>query len=266
MTDRPPAALCLPLLALLSAACGGGGSGGPTTPSASPTPAPAPAGSVRFTVDSGAARHPISPYIYGTNQAELERPLARPAARPARRQPLDRLQLGEQRLERRLRLPAPERRLPRAAATCPARPCARTSRRRSRPAPDDRHGPDGGLRRGRQVGGRRRQPDARLPERPLPPVAPGQGPRLRLPAGPSDRVVYQDEFVAWLEASFPDARGDAARTLFYSPRQRARPLGLHPSADPPDRAADLRRDRREHRRRTRRRSRPSRPARSSSAP
>ena len=36
------------------------------------------------------------------------------------------------------------------------------------------------------------------------------------PPDTGDRVVYQDEFVAWLESAFPDARRDPARTLFYS--------------------------------------------------
>ncbi len=31
-----------------------------------------------------------------------------------------------------------------------------------------------------------------------------------------DRAVYQDEFVAWLETSFPYARAEPSRTLFYS--------------------------------------------------
>ncbi len=36
------------------------------------------------------------------------------------------------------------------------------------------------------------------------------------PPDTGDRVVYQDEFVAWLESAFPDARRDPSRTLFYS--------------------------------------------------
>ncbi|HEY6552574.1 MAG TPA: glycoside hydrolase family 44 protein [Vicinamibacteria bacterium] len=51
-------------------ACGGGGASspsGPTTPAASP---PAPEQDVRLSVDTGSARHPISPYIYGVNQAD----------------------------------------------------------------------------------------------------------------------------------------------------------------------------------------------------
>jgi hypothetical protein len=55
-------------LALLLPGCGS--SQGPTTPSSSPTPTPAPAGTAQFTIDSSASRHPISPYIYGTNQPD----------------------------------------------------------------------------------------------------------------------------------------------------------------------------------------------------
>jgi hypothetical protein len=36
------------------------------------------------------------------------------------------------------------------------------------------------------------------------------------PPDTGDRVVYQDEFVAWLESAFPDARRDPSHTLFYS--------------------------------------------------
>jgi hypothetical protein len=36
------------------------------------------------------------------------------------------------------------------------------------------------------------------------------------PPDTKDRFVYQDEFVAWLESAFPYARSDASRTIFYS--------------------------------------------------
>jgi hypothetical protein len=36
------------------------------------------------------------------------------------------------------------------------------------------------------------------------------------PPSTGDRVVYQDEFVAWLESTFSYARGDSSRTIFYS--------------------------------------------------
>jgi hypothetical protein len=48
-------------------ACGGPSPGTPSAPGAPPS---APEQGVRFTVDSGAARRPISPYIYGVNQAD----------------------------------------------------------------------------------------------------------------------------------------------------------------------------------------------------
>lgn len=36
------------------------------------------------------------------------------------------------------------------------------------------------------------------------------------PPDRKDRVVYQDEFVAWLEGTFPESRREAERTIFYS--------------------------------------------------
>jgi hypothetical protein len=36
------------------------------------------------------------------------------------------------------------------------------------------------------------------------------------PPNTGDSVVYQDQFVAWLESTFPESRSDASRTLFYS--------------------------------------------------
>jgi hypothetical protein len=43
-----------------------------------------------------------------------------------------------------------------------------------------------------------------------------KGSRFAYPPDPADGVVYLDEFVAWLEATFPYARTDPFRTLFYS--------------------------------------------------
>ena len=61
-------------------------------------------GSVQFTVNSSQNVHAISPYIYGMNSA-VGSTLNIPAeTRPPRRQSLDGLQLGNQRLERRQRL------------------------------------------------------------------------------------------------------------------------------------------------------------------
>jgi hypothetical protein len=42
-----------------------------------------------------------------------------------------------------------------------------------------------------------------------------KGRPFELPPNTSDRVVYQDEYVAWLESTFPHARQDPRRTLFY---------------------------------------------------
>jgi hypothetical protein len=42
-----------------------------------------------------------------------------------------------------------------------------------------------------------------------------KGRAFSFPPDTSDRLVYQDEFVAWLEGTFPYARQDPRRTLFY---------------------------------------------------
>ena len=108
------------LLALSALVGCGGGSAAPTD--------------VTFDV-SGADVHPISPLIYGTDGAD------RPQREPLRpvalgRQPPDRLQLGEQRLQRRQRLQVPERRSPldeRHARRGAARDARRRARHRAPP-------------------------------------------------------------------------------------------------------------------------------------
>ncbi|MFN8095837.1 MAG: endoglucanase A, partial [Vicinamibacteria bacterium] len=55
-------------LALTLPSCGGGSSFGPSSPTGTTPPSEAPASSVTFTIDTGASRHPISPYVYGANQ------------------------------------------------------------------------------------------------------------------------------------------------------------------------------------------------------
>ena len=42
-----------------------------------------------------------------------------------------------------------------------------------------------------------------------------KGAGYRDPPDTSDRFVYQDEFVHWLEGEFPEARRDSSRTIFY---------------------------------------------------
>lgn len=56
-----------------------------------------------------------------------------------------------------------------------------------------------------------------------------------LPPSTVDDVVYQDAFVTWLEASFPDARGGAGSELFYSLDNEPDLWGLtHPLIEPDD--------------------------------
>ncbi len=68
MRARGLGLLSAALLAAILPGCGGSES--PSTPSGSPSPSAAPAGTARFTVDSSASRHPISPCVYGTNQPD----------------------------------------------------------------------------------------------------------------------------------------------------------------------------------------------------
>jgi len=216
MTDRSPAALFLPLLVLLSAACGGGGSDGPTTPSASPTPAPAPSGSVRFTIDSAAARHPISPYVYGMNQpdwAGRSRGLklgrlggnrwtaynwetnASNAGADYRHQNDDFLGGGDVAGE--AVRPHVARALAAGASMIVTVPMAGYVSADKSPNGDVNLTPD--------------FLNARFLESR---AAKRRG--FSYPPDTGDRVVSQDEFVAWLESAFPDARRDPARTIFYS--------------------------------------------------
>ncbi len=204
------------LLALVLPACGGGGSGGPTTPSASPTASAAPAGSARFTIDSAASRHPISPYIYGMNQpnwASRSRGLrlarlggnrwtaynwetnASNAGADYRHQNDDYLGGGD--------VPGEAVRPHVAAAHAAGAsmvvtvPMAGYVSADKSPSGDVNQTPD--------------YLNVRFLESR---AAKRRG--FSYPPDTGDRVVYQDEFVAWLESAFPDARRDPARTLFYS--------------------------------------------------
>ncbi len=203
------------LVALLCPACGGGTSG-PTTPSASPTPTAAPAGSVRFTVDSGASRHPISPYIYGMNQpnwAGRSRGLrlarlggnrwtaynwetnASNAGADYRHQNDDYLGGGD--------VPGEAVRPYVAAAHAAGASMIVTVPMAGYVSADK--GPSGDV---------NQTPDylnVRFLESR---AAKRRG--FSYPPDTGDRVVYQDEFVAWLESAFPGARRDPSRALFYS--------------------------------------------------
>jgi hypothetical protein len=213
MVLRSPAAVWPVCLGLLSPACGGAGSDGPTAPSATPSPAPGPAGSVRFTIDSGASRHPISPYIYGMNQpdwAGRSRGLrlgrlggnrwtaynwetnASNAGADYRHQNDDYLGGGDVAGE--AVRPQVARALGAGASMLVTVPMAGYVSADKAPSGDVNQTPD--------------YLNVRFHESR---AAKGRG--LSYPPDTADHVVYQDEFVAWLESAFKDARRDS---LFYS--------------------------------------------------
>jgi hypothetical protein len=203
------------LLAAQLAACAGGPSPSPVSPAAA-TPTPGPTGNVRFTIDSGVNRHPISPYVYGTNQpdwAGKSRGLrlgrlggnrwtaynwetnASNAGADYRHQNDDFLGGGNV---------AGEAVRPQVAAAHAAGasmvvtvPMAGYVSADKNPPNDVNQTPD-------YLAVRFLESRAR------------KGARLAYPPETGDRVVYQDEFVAWLESAFPGARQDPTRTLFYS--------------------------------------------------
>lgn len=204
------------LLALLVPGCGGSGSSGPTGPTASPTPSPLPSFSVTLSVDSSAARHPISPWIYGTNQPEWT----------TRSRGLRLGRLGGNRWT------------------------AYNWETNASNAGSDYQNQNDGLLGGGDVPGEAVRPsvarafDAGASMIVTVPIAgyvsadkagdgdvgrtpgyldvrflesrPAKGRGYAYPPDTGDGLVYQDEFVAWLESTFPGARGDPERTLFYS--------------------------------------------------
>jgi hypothetical protein len=195
------------LLALTLGGCGGGGSSSPTTPSASlrtPTPRP-----------RAAARHPISPYIYGTNQADWagrSRGLrlgrlggnrwtaynwetnASNAGADYRHQNDDYLGGGDVAGE--AVRPSVARALSAGASMIVTVPMAGYVSADKAPNGDVNQTPD--------------FLNARFFE-----SRPAKRRGFSYPPDTGDRVVYQDEFVAWLESAF-DTRSDPARTIFYS--------------------------------------------------
>jgi hypothetical protein len=171
---------------------------------------------VRFTIDSSASRHPISPYVYGMNQpdwAGRSRGLrlgrlggnrwtaynwetnASNAGADYRHQNDDYLGGGDV---------AGEAVRPHVAAAHAAGaamivtvPMAGFVSADKGPAGDVNQTPD--------------YLNVRFLE-----SRPAKRRGFSYPPDADDRVVYQDEFVAWLESAFPDARRDPARALFYS--------------------------------------------------
>lgn len=214
MATAPTRGLTLPALLLL-ASCGGGGAG-PTGPTASPSPTPGPAGSVRFTVDSSAARRAISPYVYGMNQpdwAGRSRGLriarlggnrwtaynwetnASNAGSDYRHQNDDFLGGGTTPGE--AVRPHVERAMAAGASMIVTVPMAGFVSADKAPPGDVNQTPDYLNTRFFESRAAKRRGFAYPPDT-------------------GDRVVYQDEFVAWLESAFPGARRDPSRTIFYS--------------------------------------------------
>jgi hypothetical protein len=212
-------ALLFAVWGLAAWACGGGDGGTPTAPVApgapTSTPPPGPAGSVRFTIDSQAGRLPISPFIYGTNEDV--------GTSDTRGLRLGRL--GGNRWT-----------------------AYNWENNASNAGSDFQHQNDGFLGGGNTAGEAVRPhvasafaagasmivtvpiagyvsadkapggdvnqtPDylhARFDE-----SRAAKGGGFAYPPDTTDRVVYQDEFVAWLESTL-DARRDPSRTIFYS--------------------------------------------------
>ena len=241
-------ALAGALLALLLPGCGGGGSSSPTSPSSSPAPSAAPAGSVRFTIDSSASRHPISPYVYGMNQpdwAGRSRGLklgrlggnrwtaynwetnASNAGTDYHNQNDDYLGGGD--VPGEAVRPYVARAMAAGASMIVTVPMAGYVSADKAPGGDVNQTPD--------------YLNVRFLE-----SRAAKGGRFSYPPDAGDRVVYQDEFVAWLESTFPDARRDPARTIFYSldnepdlwatTHPRIRPTGKLTYAEIAQRTAD----------------------------
>lgn len=210
---RPVTALAL---ALTLPSCGGGSSFGPTSPTGPMSPSEAPASSVTFTIDTGASRHPISPYVYGANQVSWSgrsRGLkltrlggnrwtaynwetnASNAGADYQNQNDNFLGGGE--------IPGEAVRPYVAAAHAAGASMIVTVPIAGYVSADKSPGGDVN-----------RTPDylaARFLE-----SRPAKGRGLAYPPDTGDGVVYQDEFVAWLESTFGYARVDATRTIFYS--------------------------------------------------
>jgi hypothetical protein len=219
MTRRRPVSpgqiIMATLTATLAAACGGSSSpAGPTTASPSAAP-PAPPFSVRFTIDSGANVHPISPYIYGMNQADWSgraRHLtlgrlggnrltaynwennASNAGNDFHNQSDDYLGGGDTAGEVvRKEVAASHSAGASMVVTVPIQGYVAADKNGGG---DVNQTPD-------YLNVRFRVSKAR------------KGAGFRYPPDTNDTFVYQDEFVHWLEDAFPESRHDPRRTIFY---------------------------------------------------
>jgi hypothetical protein len=210
---RTPLALSLALLS----GCGGGSPSSPASPTTpAPPGTPGPATSVRFTIDSSASRHPISPYIYGTSQGDW--------AGRSRRLRLGRLggnrwtaynwetnasnagadfrhqnddYLGGGSVSGEAVRPQTAAAHAAGASMIVTVPMAGYVSADKNPPGDVNQTPD-------WLNARFHESRAR------------KGRAFSYPPDTGDAVVYQDEFVAWIESAFPYARQDPTRTIFYS--------------------------------------------------
>ncbi|MFI5184558.1 MAG: glycoside hydrolase family 44 protein, partial [Vicinamibacteria bacterium] len=196
------------------AACGGSSSPAGPTP-ASPTPPPAAPFSVRFTIDTSANVHPISPYVYGMNQGDWEgrsRHLtlgrlggnrftaynwennASNAGTDFQNQNDDYLGGGN--------TPGEVVRQGVAASHSAGASMVVTVPIQGYVAADKSGGGDVNQTPD-YLSVRFRASKAR------------KGAGFQYPPDTGDRFVYQDEFVHWLESAFPESRRDPRRTIFY---------------------------------------------------
>lgn len=192
-------------------AAGLGGCGGDAPPDPD---SPAVSFRVRFDIDTAAARRPISPYVYGVNSADWNRHRgvtldrlggnrwtaynwetnASNAGSDYRHQNDNFLGGGE--------VPGEAVR-PKVAAAHAAGASMVVTVPMAGYVSADKRG-DGDV---------NQTPDwlrVRFHE-----SVPAKGRSLTYPPDTADRIVCQDEFVAWLESSFPNARTDPSRTIFY---------------------------------------------------
>lgn len=198
-------------------ACGGGGGGGTSPGVATPTTQPpaGPAGAVRFTIDSTGPRQPISPFVYGTNGSDWggrarglrlgrsggNRLTAYNWETNASNAGSDYLHqnddyLGGGDVPGEAVRPFVARAHAAGASMVVTVPIA------------------GYVSADKAGGGDVNQTPNWLQTR-FHESRPTKGRGFSFPPDTGDRVVYQDEFVAWLE-SVSDARRDPARTIFYS--------------------------------------------------
>jgi hypothetical protein len=202
------------LLAPMLAACASD-DGSPTSPT-NDASTPTAGQSVRFAIDSGADRHPISPYIYGVNQAAWNgrhryltlgrlggnRWTAYNWETNASNAGADWNHQNDDYLGGGL-VPGEAARPYIAAAHAAGASVVVTIPMVGYVSADK--GPSGDV---------NQTPDY-LNARFLVSQA-RKGRPFEFPPNTSDRIVYQDEYVAWLESTFAYARQDPRRTLFYS--------------------------------------------------